>query len=310
VNRPLAFGYGFLVVSVFLWAGNSVVARFAMVSDVPPIGFAWWRWTIALAIFLPFTARGIWRDRALIRRNWRFIAAFGVVSIACYNTFFYLGLEHTTAIQGSLIQSVLPVLVLLLGLILFGEPITLRQWSGVVLSLAGAVLIVARGSVETLRALTLNVGDLWCLAAVLVWAGQIVLMRWKPRDLHITRFMTVAAAVGVAALTPAYVWEHASGRIMPVDWTTVALVLYVAFFASVIASTMYNEGVFRVGAATSGYFGNLFPVFSTGLAILFLGEEIAWYHWIGAALVLGGIHLATVDRRTRVGAGAADPVKP
>lgn len=300
MNRPLAFGYGFLVLSVLLWSGNSVAARFAMGIDIPPIGLAWWRWATALAIFLPFTAAGVWRDRALIRRHWRFVVAFGVISIACYNTFFYLGLEQTTAIQGSLIQSVLPVLVLLLGLVLFGEPISLRQWSGVALSLGGAVLIVARGSIETLRSLTLNVGDLWCLAAVLVWAGQIILMRWKPRELRITRFMTVAAAVGVATLTPAYVWEHASGRTMPIDWTTVALVLYVAFFASVIASTMYNEGVFRVGAATSGYFGNLFPVFSTALAMLILGESIAWYHWVGAAAVLGGIYLATVDRGARV----------
>jgi drug/metabolite transporter (DMT)-like permease len=309
MNRPLALGYGFLVVSLLLWSGNSVVARYAMVSEVPPIGFAWWRWVVALAIFLPFTAAGLWRDRALIRRHWRFLAAFGVVSIACYNTFFYLGLEHTTAVQGSLIQSVLPVLVLLMGLVLFGEPITLRQWVGVALSLGGAALIVARGSLAALGALTLNVGDLWCLAAVLVWAGQIVLMRWKPRELPIVRFMAVTTAIGVVCLAPAYAWEHASGRTMPVDWTTAALVLYVAIFASVIASTIYNEGVFRVGAATSGYFGNLFPVFSAGLAILLLGEEIAWYHWIGAGLVLGGIYLATADRRARA-AGAAEPVKP
>lgn len=304
MNRPLAFGYGFLVLSVLLWAGNSVAARAAMGIDIPPIGLAWWRWTVALAIFLPFTAAGIWRDRALIRRHWKILVTFGVANIACYNTFFYLGLEHTTAIQGSLIQSVLPVLVLLLGLTCFGERITSRQWRGVALSLAGAVLIIGRGDLETLRALRLNVGDLWCLAAVVVWAVQTILMRWKPREMPITQFMTVVTAIGVVALAPAYAWEHSTGRVMPLDWTTAGLVFYVAFFASVIASTMYNEGVFRVGAATSGYFGNLFPVFSTALAIFILGETIAWYHWIGAAAVLGGIYLASVDRRMR-GAGAS-----
>jgi drug/metabolite transporter (DMT)-like permease len=305
VNRALAFGYGFLVLSVLLWAGNSVAARAAMGIDIPPIGFAWWRWTVALAIFLPFTARGIWRDRAVFLRHWRFLVVFGVSNIALYNTFFYLGLEHTTAVQGSLIQSILPVLVLLFSLAWFGERISGRQWQGVVLSLAGAVLIIARGDFETLRALRLNVGDLWCLAAVVVWAVQTILMRWKPKGMPITQFMTVVTAIGVVILAPAYAWEHSTGRVMPVDWTTAGLVFYVAFFASVIASTMYNEGVFRVGAATSGYFGNLFPVFSTGLAILILGESIAWYHWIGAAAVLGGIYLASVDRRLRDAAASA-----
>ena len=64
--------------------------------------------------------------------------------------------------------------------------------------------------------------------------------------------------------------------------------------ASVIAFSLYNVGVVRVGSASAGYFGNLFPVFSALLAVVFLGEIIAWYHALGGFLVLGGIYLATV----------------
>ena len=65
---------------------------------------------------------------------------------------------------------------------------------------------------------------------------------------------------------------------------------------------MWNEGVRRVGASLSGYFGNLFPVFSAAMAVLILGESLEWFHLAGGALVLAGIYFATVRRR----AAAAD----
>ncbi len=306
MNRDLTIGYALLVAAIWLWAGNAVVARTAMLADVPPFAFNFWRWALALLIFLPFTAPRVWRHRRLVGERWGYFAGFGLVSVTLFNSLYYLGLQTTTAVQGSLIMSILPVLVLILVATFLSHRITGRQIGGAVLSIAGAAVIVLRGDAELIKTLAVNTGDLWCLAAVVVWAFQIIMLRWKPANIEILPFMTVIIAFGVAFQAPLYLWEHVSGDVFRPDGNSIALLLYVALFAAVIGTTMYNSGVIRVGSANSGYFGNLYPAFSAVLAIVFLGEPFEWYHGAGGALVLTGIYLATVSRR-QAATPAPDP---
>jgi drug/metabolite transporter (DMT)-like permease len=295
-GRRILLGYIFLVSGVALWAVNSIIARVAVTSDIPPIGFAWWRWIAAFFMLLPFTARGVWQQRQLVFDRWRYFLGFSIVSVGCYNTFFYLGLQYTPVIQGALIQAVLPVLVLLLGFGILGESISGRQWVGVVLSLTGVGLILLRGDLNVFGTMQFNVGDMWCFAAALVWALQTFLIRWRPAEIPIMQFMTITIGIGIVCLAPVYFMEHSTGRTMPVDLGTVKSVFFVAFFASVLGASLYNEGTYRVGGATAGYFGNLWPVFSAGLAIAILGEALAWYHLAGALAVFAGIWFATHKR--------------
>ena len=295
-NRDLVIGCAFLATGLLLWAGNVSITRAAMLEDVPPLAFNFWRWSLALAIFLPFTAHRVWRQRHAILARWKFFTAFGLVSITAFNSLYYVGLQYTTAVQGSLIMALLPVLVLVSLIAFTGERITGRQVQGVALSIAGAALIVLRGDIDVLLTLRFNIGDLWCLGALIVWSWQILMLRRKPANLDMPTFMTVTIAVGVAFQAPAYLWEIGTGRNLVPTWQTLAFLGYVAGFASVIGTTMYNAGVVRVGTATAGNFGNLYPLFAAGLAVIFLGEPFEWFHGVGAVLVLAGIYFATVSR--------------
>ena len=141
------------------------------------------------------------------------------------------------------------------------------------------------------------VGILFAFAAAVVWALQTFLIRWRPAEIPITQFLTITILVGMLFLTPLYLLEHSTGRTMPWDLQTAKLVFYVAFFASVLGSSLYTEGTYRIGGAVAGYVGNLWPVFSAGLAILLLGEALAWYHVAGALSVFAGIWFATYNQQ-------------
>lgn len=297
MNRSVAIGYGFLVVAIMMWSGNAVIARAAMLADVPPITFNFIRWSAACLMFLPFSARGVWRHRREFIQKWWYYAALGFASVTCFNTFFYIGLKSTTAIQGSLIQAILPVLVLILVVTVLRERINGLQIMGVVLSILGAGIILLRGEPELALTLQLNVGDLWCLAAVFFWAIQLMLLRWKPPQIPMLAFMTVLIAWGVVLMIPGLIWEISNGRKLVLNDTNLMFLAYVAVVASVFGTTLFNSGVIRVGPATSGYFGNLYPVFASVLAVLLLDESFEWFHGVGGALVLGGIYFATVARR-------------
>ena len=294
-NKALG-GYILLLVALWVWAGNSIVGRLTATADIPPLAFTFWRWATAFVIFALLFGMRAWRQRADIIAAWKFIVPFSVISIAGFNAAFYIALQKSPALQVSLIQSILPVLVLLLGLTILRERITRRQWWGVLFSITGAVVIVTRGDLQVLRTLALGEGDVWALVAVFLWALQAFLMRWKPVRIDIMAFMTVISFIGVVALAPFYVWETLVVAPMPLTQTSIIFVLYVAIMASFIGTTCWNEGTFRAGGAQAGYFGNLFPIFAGVLAILILGEELRWYHVAGAVSVLIGIWLATWRR--------------
>ena len=301
-NRRVYSGYLLLVLGVLFWAGNVIVGRAALSVDIPPLALNFWRWVIALAVFMTFFGRQTWRMRNEIVAHWRFILPFCLITSVGYNCSIYIALQKTTALQASLIQSVLPVLVLLLGLAILRTPITGRQWIGVVCSVGGAALVVVRGDWGVAASLSIQEGDAWALLAVTMWGVQAFMMRWKPGSIPIMPFMTIVAVITVIVMTPLYAWETASFKPMPFDGTSLLFMLYAGIGASFLGTTMWNEGTYRAGGVRAGYFGNLYPIFAGGLAILILGETLYWYHAIGAALVFAGICLANFHR-----AVVADP---
>ncbi len=284
----------YIVFAVLLWAGNAVVGRVAADANVPPIALNFWRWTVALFIMAPFAARTLYAQRDLFKTHWRQWVVFGIVTVAGFNSAYYIGLQTTTVVQGTLISSALPIFVLIGARLFLAQPITGRQLAGVGLSLTGVAIIVSRGEVAVLRDLSLNIGDLWMMVAVFMWAAQTILIRFVPKGFDLVAFQVACFVAGLTVLAPFYAYETFSGRPMPLTWAAVVLVGYSSVLASVVGFTCWNLGVMRVGAKTAGYLGNLFPVFGAALGILLLGEPFQWFHAVGGIVTLLGIALATI----------------
>ena len=297
ISSYLLSGYTFLILAVMIWAGNSVVGRLALDENVPPLALAFWRWVLALFVFIALAGRQAWGLVPEMRANAGYLVSFSLVSVVGYNCTFFIALQKTTALQATLIQSILPVLVLLLGLLIVKTPVTMRQWLGVFFSISGSLIILIRGEFAVLQALEIREGDWWALAGVFVWAIQSFMIRWKPESIPILPFMTILVVIGLAVLTPLYIWETLTYKPMPVSKNSLLMVAYAGIIASVGGTTMWNEGTWRVGAAQAGYFGNLYPIFAGALAIIILGENPQWYHGVGALLVVIGIWLAIFDKR-------------
>jgi drug/metabolite transporter (DMT)-like permease len=85
--------YVLLTFTALFWAGNAIVARAAR-ELIPPVALAFWRWTIALAIILPFAWRHLRRDAPVIRGSWRMQLVLGALGIGVFNTLLYSGLRR------------------------------------------------------------------------------------------------------------------------------------------------------------------------------------------------------------------------
>ena len=287
--------YLLLSLTSLFWAGNFVVGR-AVRDAVPPIGLAFWRWVIALAILLPFVAGGLWRYRAVMRREWRILIMLGVTGVGAFHSFVYLALQSTQAVNAVLFLATTPLVIIAISWAAFGDRIGWAGAAGAAASLAGAVLVIARGDLDVLLALRFNPGDLWMLCAVPTWAVYSVCLKRRPQDLPPLLLLAATMIVGTLAILPAYIWEYASGDRIRLDAGAVLALAYVAVFASIVAYVCWNRGVKEVGPNRAGVFINLMPVFAALLAIAFLGERIAVYHLMAAVLVFAGVVLISRDR--------------
>lgn len=155
------------------WAGNFVLAR-AMHATIPPVGLAFWRWFAASLLVLPFVWPAMRRQWPLLRsRFWRLLL-LAVLGVSGFNTLVYLGLQTTTATNSVLIQSTLPVQILLLNWLLFGAQAGPREFLSILVSLTGVLVIVSGGDPRQLWHGDWHTGDLWVLAAALAWVSSPV----------------------------------------------------------------------------------------------------------------------------------------
>lgn len=296
--------YLLLVLSALFWSGNFVISR-GMHAEIPPITLAFWRWVAALAILSLFAVRHLWRDREMARRHFRYITLQGLVGVAGFNTFVYLAMQTTTAINAVLVNSCIPVLIVVCSWVFYREMLTVRQGLGVLVSLTGVMLIVSRGEVDSLLAVDFNRGDLLVLVAALLWAIYSTNLKRYPQGLHPLAYQSGIVIVGVVILFPFYLLELASGKTMALTAATVSTIGYVALFASVLAYLCWNRAVRDVGANKAGPFIHLMPVFATILAVLFLGETLEGYHLQGIGLIFVGITLTTFRVRRIAAEGKA-----
>ena len=283
--------------SVLFWSGNAIIGRAAPEFGIPPIGLNFWRWTLALILLAPFALRELRRSRAALRSGWYWFVAYGFAGIFLFNTLFYVGLQTTTAIQAALIVSVLPVIVLLLSWIVYRQKMSARQAAGAAISVPGAMLVVLQGRVGELADIAFNAGDLWILAAAFAWACQILMLRYLPKGIGFATFQAVAIFSGVACMLPFYLAESLAGAPMPVTEVSLGFIAYGGVIGGIAGFTLWNIGTMRIGSQAAGYLANLYPIFTALLAVSILGERLLWYHWLGGAMTLGGIALATTPAR-------------
>ena len=282
--------YLLLILTTLFWGGNAIAGRIA-VGEISPMVLTCLRWVVVVAVMVPTTGRQLRAEWPVLRRHLPYIAGMGAFGFTAFNALFYAAAHHTTAVNLTIFQGSIPVLVLLGTVLFFRARILPLQILGMAVTIAGVVLVSVKGDLEILRTLALNIGDVWMLVACLFYAGYTLGLRRRPAVTGLV-FFTALAVVAFLTSLPPLAYEMATGTLQwptPMGW---AVLLYVALLPSLLSQIFYIRGVELIGPARAGLFVNLVPVFGALLAVVLLGEPFAFYHALGLALVLGGIWLA------------------
>ena len=287
--------YLLLSLSALFWSLNQVFGR-GLRDEIPPMAFAFWRWSIAMTVLLPFALPCVIRHWQSLKSAWKPMLVMGLFGTAFHNALQYIGLQYTTATNGLLLNSVIPIMVIALSWLFLGLSLTLMQRIGVLLSFAGVICIVIRGDFAILKTLAFNLGDLWILIGISLWAVYTLFLRWRPQSLDPIAFLWVIGMIGLVGITPFYLYEIASGRHIVVTLRSTAVLLYTGLFPSILAFVFWNDGVKQIGPNKASLFLHLVPVFGSMVSIGFLGERLFLFHLIGIVLIFCGIYLTTARR--------------
>ncbi len=289
-----------LTLPPLFWAGNAVVGRI-VAPLISPMTLNLLRWALAFALLLPLAA-AVLRPGSALWPSWRRFVALSLLAIGGYNALLYLSLNTSTPLNVTLVGSITPVWMLLIGRLFFGMRISGKQWFGAALSVAGVMLVLSRGDWAVLRQVRLVAGDLYMLLASAAWAyysWMLVHPTTEPAAIkrNWSAFLLAQITFGLvwSSLFAGLEWASGLGRIVW-SWPLAAALLFIATCPAVLAYRAWGAGVASAGPSVAGFFINLTPLFTALLSSAFLGEVPHLYHALAFVLIVGGIAVSSSRR--------------
>ena len=104
--------YIMLVLCTAFWSGNFIVGKIATLFEIPPITLNFYRWFIAWILLAPFTLKEMIQNWNVIKSNFLSITIMAFTSISVFNSVVYYALNYTQVLNGVLMISTIPVLII------------------------------------------------------------------------------------------------------------------------------------------------------------------------------------------------------
>lgn len=285
-GRALGIAVASLVGATLFWAGNYVVGATA-VASIDPLSLVLLRWTVAvipLLVTAQVVERPQWRQ---VLAAWPWLIALSAFGLLGYNLLLYAALEHTDAFNASLINAFNPALITLAAAVFLRERLTRTATGGVLIALAGVLVVLSGGDLAALLDTGFGTGELLMIGAIVAWSAYTVTGRLAPPLPPITA-TAVQAAVTVVVLAP--VSFATGGPALPTTRDAVASLLFIAVFPSVLSYLLWNRALNVIPAGRAGVFLNLITVFTAAFTIL-AGHAYTAAQVVGGLIVVGGVVL-------------------
>lgn len=278
------------LICVILQGGHTVVSKMSA-SVISPEAISHYRWVVAVVVIAPFLTRSLIHEWPSIRRYFWHIALLSLLGMVAYQGLVYLAAKTTSATNIAIIGALAPLVSVGWAIILLGYRPGRLVLLGCALSLVGVVELVQKGHPMEVFSHTPDVSDLYVLAGVALYSLYGVLIRkWKlPIPPNPFFFAHALFALAITAPGPLI------GTATPLNATNGMLVLIAGLIGSATIPFLWMKSVQSVGPVASSVFTNLTPLITAAIAVTLIGEQLALYHAVGAALIIGGVALAQAE---------------
>lgn len=286
--RAIGMGLAF----AFMWSSAFTSARI-IVLDAPPVTALAIRFLISglLAIGI---ARALGQSWHLTKAQRKSTLIFGICQNAIYLGAYFVAMRTVEASLAAIIASTMPLLVALLGWIVFGDKVRPLGLAGLVAGLVGVAIIMG----TRLGDGTDPYGVALCLIGVAALAIATLTVRGASSGGNVLMIVGLQMLVGSAALAVVAVltesWE--------VNWTwrLIAAFSYTTLVPGLVATWVWFTLVNRIGAVRAATFHFLNPFFGVAIASAFLGEALGPLDLLGVVIIAAGILAVQISKRPPV----------
>jgi len=274
------------------WAGNAIAGKLS-VNEISPMVVVWMRWTIVVMLLVSIRGQKMAHDFQILKHRQLWLWLMGGLGLTGFNALFYLAAQYTSAIHLGLIQSVMPALIIFGVAMIFRIPLSVIEIAGCILTILGVVVIVTKGDVLVLAGADIGRGDLFMLAACLLYAGYTIGLRIRP-ELDGMGMMTWLAIAAWICSFPLLAIEYGASAIQFPSGSAWLTILFIAIVPSFLSQLFYMRAVDLTSPNIAGIYTNMVPIYVSVLAVLVLGEQFTASHAISLVLVGTGLWLATI----------------
>ena len=261
-----------------------------------PLQLTFWRWVLAAVPLLVLAHTAERPDWRAVLRRWPVLLLLSSLGMSGYTLLLYSALQHTSALNASLVTAANPALIMVLAVVLLRDRPRPLSWVGIALGLLGVLLVLTGGELQRLLTFSINRGELLILGAITVWGLYTI----TARRLSIPAITSTAVQVAMAAvvLSPLAL---ASGAGLPSTPSEGWSLAFIALFPSLGSYLLWNLALKRTTAANAGNYLNLIAVFTAVITVA-LGQPISVPQVLGGVLVISGVLLTS--------AGGKAPQRP
>ncbi len=280
--------YFYLTMAAIFWGGTFVAGKL-LSHEIDPYSAAFLRFLLASLLLMPMVYL---KERRFPPITWRqFIAVvlLGLTGIFAYNVFFFSGLKTVEAGRAALIIAANPVLIALLSWLFFGESITLRKGAGILISVAGAMVVIAKGDMVRLLAGSVGTGELFLMGCVVSWVSYTIIGKRVLVAMTPLTAVAYSCVVGAVALFLPALKQGLGAAVMHLDFQMWLNLLYLSVLGTVLGFVWFYRGVKEIGPARAGQFINIVPISGVFFGMLFLDEQLTLSLLIGGVLILAGL---------------------
>jgi len=295
-KQQIFIGISLAVLATLIWSGNFIVAR-GVIKDIPPVTLAFYRWLTATVIIAPFAWKYFSVELKIIKQKIFFFLLAAATGVSMFNTFVYIAGHYSSAINMAILGTCSsPIISVILARIFLKERIPALRIFGMVVCIAGILILLSKGNIQNLVSFKFTKGDWWILAAAFTFAIYNTTVRKKPAAMHPVNFLFVIFFLGTLILLPFYFHELNKQGGFVINAFNLSAILYLGLGASVICFLIWNKAIRVLGSGRTALFGNLIPVFSSIEAVLLLNEKITSIHIISFILVVAGLVIANFKK--------------
>lgn len=286
--------YTLLILAPVFWGVNFHLAKWA-VQFISPVMGALIRIAIAAVLLLAIMAFKKEKLKLLDKITMTRLAVLSFLGLFCFNFFFMTGMKYTSAINGSLIAGLNPLMTTIVSAWLLRTRLNNAQVIGLILSLMGVLLVISGGDITVITGLQFSKGDIFMLMACLSFAFYNVLVKRWNTGLNPTMFATYTMIPAVAFFLLASAPDWSNTNLLTMHWLVYVALFVMSAFGTVLSYIFWVGGVRAIGADKASLFMNV--VLLTAVAVSFLsGQPVSDIQLIGGVLIIAGVIIPSVKQ--------------